>query len=353
MAETLSISENLVAESNLPQVDFNNIPFGRVYTDHMFVADYVDGQWTDLRIEAYGNMSLSPANMALHYGQSIFEGMKAFKDADGNVLMFRPEENAKRLNRSAERMCMPSIPEEIFLSGLKRLLEIDGDWVPNLEGTALYIRPYMFAMDEYVGLKPSLNYRFMIFCCPVGAYYSQPVSVKVEEEYSRAASGGTGEAKAAGNYAGSLYPARLAQQQGYDQLIWTDSIEHKYIEEAGTMNLMFVMDGELYSPALSGTILPGITRASVLQVAEEWGVKVHVGRLAVETVIEAHRAGKLQEVFGVGTAVTVSSICRIGFRGEDFELDMENRELSQKIASYFESIRYGKQEDTHGWIEKV
>ncbi|GJM60035.1 branched-chain amino acid aminotransferase [Persicobacter diffluens] len=353
MAETLTISENLVAESRLPQVDFNNIPFGRVYTDHMFVADYVNGEWTDLRIVEYGNMSLSPANMALHYGQSIFEGMKAFKDEEGNVLMFRPEDNAKRLNRSAVRMCMPELPVDIFMSGLTRLLEIDRGWVPNLPGTALYIRPYMFAMDEYVGLKPSQNYRFMIFACPVGAYYSEPVSVKVEEEFTRAAAGGTGEAKAAGNYASSLYPAKLGQQQGYDQLIWTDGIEHKYIEEAGTMNLMFVIDNELYSPALSGTILPGITRASVLQVAEEWGVKVHVGRLAVETVINAHREGKLQEVFGVGTAVTVSSVSKIGYRGEDFELDMDNRALSQKIATYFEEIRYGRKADSHGWVIKL
>ncbi len=233
------------------------------------------GKWQDARITPFADMKMSPANSALHYGQSIFEGLKAFRsESEDKILIFRPEENCKRLNRSAKRMCMPEIPEELFMEGLSQLVDLDRKWVPNKEDSSLYVRPFMFATDEYIGVRPSETYRFIIFTSPVGSYYSEPVKVKIETHYTRAVSGGTGAAKTAGNYAASLYPAKLAQEQGYHQLIWTDGKEHKYIEEAGTMNIMFVIGNKLRTAPLTDTILPGITRASVLQMAKDWGLDV-------------------------------------------------------------------------------
>ena len=235
MTELLNIAFEPVAKSRIDEIDFDNLVFGRSFADHMFVADYKNGEWTDIRIVPFAPMEFSPANMTLHYGQSIFEGLKAFKNEDGEVLVFRPDQNAKRINKSAVRMCMPEIPEEIFMEGLAELLKIDGAWVPTKAGCSLYVRPFMFATDEYVGVSPSQTYRFIIFNCPVGTYYSKPLKVWVETKYIRSAEGGVGFAKNAGNYGGSLYPAKLAQERGYDQLIWTDAKEHQFIEEAGTM----------------------------------------------------------------------------------------------------------------------
>jgi branched-chain amino acid aminotransferase len=254
MLDTLDISIQKVQNSRINEVDFDNIPFGKVYSDHMFIADYEGGQWSNLRIVPYANLSMAPASSVIHYGQSVFEGLKAYKNNDGEAVVFRPDANAKRLNKSAERMCIPEVPEELFMQAMTELLKIDKDWIPSKDNTALYIRPYVFAMDDYIGIKPSEKYRFMIITCPVGAYYSEPVKVKIETEFTRAAQGGTGYAKAAGNYAGSLYPAKLAQKQGYLQLVWTDAKEHKYIEESGTMNIMFVINDTLITPEASSTI---------------------------------------------------------------------------------------------------
>lgn len=354
MTGTLDIAIRKTENSRLSEVDFDNIPFGKVYSDHMFVADYQDGRWTDLRIVPFEHLRMSPANAALHYGQSIFEGMKAQKGPDGDALIFRPEKNAQRFNRSALRMCMPEIPEEIFIGALSELVKLDRAWIPDKEGNSLYLRPFMFAADEYIGVRPSLTYKFMIFTCPVGGYYSKPVRVKIETKFVRAAEGGTGAAKTAGNYAASLYPAQLAARQGYDQLIWTDSKTHSLIEEAGTMNIMLVMDNKLVTPPTSGTILEGITRDSILELAHDWGFSVEERKVTVDEIVSAIKENRLQEAFGAGTAATVAHIAAIGYEGLDYELPaVENREFSNKVLKEMEAIKRGHQEDRFGWILKV
>jgi branched-chain amino acid aminotransferase len=354
MLDTLDISIKKVQNSRINEVDFDNIPFGKVYSDHMFIADYEDGQWSDLRIVPYENLSLAPASSVIHYGQSVFEGLKAYKNSKGEAVVFRPEANAKRLNKSAERMCIPEVPEELFIQAMTELLNLDSAWIPNKENTALYIRPFVFAMDDYIGIKPSEKYRFMIITCPVGAYYSEPVKVKIETEFTRAAKGGTGYAKAAGNYAGSLYPAKLAQKQGYHQLVWTDATEHKYIEESGTMNIMFVINDTLITPEASSTILRGITRDSVLTLARDWGMKVEERRVSISEVIEAAKNGSLKEAFGAGTAATIAHIALIGHDGVDYKLPaIEEREFSNKVLKAMDAIKLGEAEDKFDWIYKL
>ncbi|MBI5914761.1 MAG: branched-chain amino acid aminotransferase, partial [Bacteroidetes bacterium] len=260
--------------SRLSEVDFDDLPFGRNFSDHMFVADYYDGEWHNPRIEPFHNFSLHPATMALHYGQAIFEGMKASKSTDGTPLLFRPERHAHRLNISAHRMCMPEFPEALFVEGLSKLVHIDQGWIPEEEGSALYLRPTMIATDEFIGVKPSQSYKFFIFTGPVGPYYPKPVRLWAETKYIRAAPGGTGAVKAAGNYAGALYPAKLAQDRGFDQLLWLDAREFKYIQESGTMNVFFVIDGKVLTPPLSGTILDGVTRDSIIEILRSEGYTV-------------------------------------------------------------------------------
>lgn len=351
----LQIPIQKVATSRLSEVDFNNIAFGKTYSDHMLVADYEGGVWKDCRIVPFDNMPLSPATSALHYGQSVFEGLKAYRsEQEDKILVFRPDENFKRLNKSAVRMCMPEIPEEIFMDGLFQLIDLDRKWVPDVAGCSMYIRPFMFATDEYIGLKPSEKYRFMIFTSPVGSYYSEPVKVKIETHFTRAVQGGTGFAKTAGNYAASLYPAKLAQEQGYHQLVWTDAKEHKYIEEAGTMNVMFVIGNTLRTAPISDSILPGITRKSVLQFAENWGLEVKEEPVAVQEVIDAIKEGALTEAFGVGTAATIAQLALIGFDGVDYELPpIEGREFSNKVYQELEDLKRGRKEDQRNWIFKV
>lgn len=354
MVSTLEIKKELVAQSKLPEVDFDNIVFGRVYSDHMFVADYADGDWKNFRINPYEFLRLSPANATLHYGQSIFEGLKAYRSPEGEILVFRPMDNYRRLNHSGRRMCIPELPEDVFMQGLTELLRTDKGWVPEADGTSLYIRPFIFAADEYIGIRPSDTYRFMIFTCPVGAYYSGSVKVKIETQYSRAFPGGTGSAKAAGNYAGSLYPAKLAQQQGYHQLVWTDGLEHKYIEESGTMNVMFIIDDTLITAPAGDTILNGITRDSVLTLARDWGMKVEERPVEVAEVVDAARAGKITEAFGTGTAATIAQIDTIGIGDEQFALPaVEGREFSNKVLKTLNDIRYGRIEDPHNWVYKI
>lgn len=354
MTETIHIEVKTTEASKLSKVDFKNIPFGKVYSDHMFMADFVKGEWTDFKIVPYGNLSLSPANSAIHYGQSIFEGMKAYRSGNGEILIFRPLDNHKRLNISADRMCIPSIPEEVFMGGLTQLLKIDKNWIPDIAGTSLYIRPIIFATDEYIGIRPSDNYKFLIFTCPVGAYYAEPVRVKIETKYVRASPGGTGFAKAAGNYAAALYPARFAQQQGYHQLIWTDAISHEYIEESGTMNVMFVIDDTLITAPTGGTILQGVTRNSALTLAKDWGYKVEERRVSVKEVIDSIKKGTLKEAFGTGTAATIAQIAEIGHEDQNYILpDVENRDLSNKLMIELDKIKTGKVEDRFGWVYKL
>jgi branched-chain amino acid aminotransferase len=353
-AESVSIETKPVAKSRIDSIDFDNLMFGRSFADHNFIADYRDGEWTDLRVVPFENLSMSPANMTLHYGQTIFEGMKAYKNADGEVLVFRPWENHARLNKSAVRMCMPEVSEEIFMGGLSELLRLDAAWVPTQEGSSLYIRPFMFATDEYIGVSPSQTYKFMIFTCPVGAYYSKPLRVKVETEYIRAARGGVGFSKNAGNYGGSLYPAKLAQQQGYDQIIWTDASEHRYVEEAGTMNLMFVIDGVLTTAPTGGTILDGVTRKSVLQIAREWGMPTAERLLSIDEVREAIEKGTLQETFGAGTAAVIAPINCIGIEGIDYQLpELTADSFAKRVYREIDDVRTGRKADTRGWVYKV
>lgn len=354
MVESLKVEIQQVKRSRLSEIDFDHLPFGKVYTDHMFVADFQGGEWKNLRIVPYGKMPVSPATPAIHYGQSIFEGLKAHCGPSGEALIFRPRDNWTRMNRSAERMCMPLLPEELFMDGLDGLISLDRKWIPEAKGSSLYIRPFMFSADEYIGIRPSVNFTYMVIMSPVGAYYSRPVKVKIETHYTRAARGGTGYAKAGGNYGGAIYPAKLAQDEGYDQLIWTDAKEHAYVEESGTMNVMFVIGGRLITPALSDSILPGITRDSVLRLARSWGMPVEERKVAVRELIAAADSGELEEAFGVGTAATIAHIQSIGFEGRDYVLPaVEKRQFAARAYEELEGIKHGTREDKFGWIVKM
>lgn len=350
----MEIQIHPISKSRINEVDFNNLAFGRSFADHMLVAEYADGAWQSMTIQPYGPLSYQPAMMSIHYGQSIFEGMKGYRSSKGDVLVFRPQENFKRFNKSAVRMCMPEVPEDIFLGGLKKLLEIDNAWVPEKEGCSLYIRPFMFATDEYVGVSPSTSYKFIIFNCPVGSYYSKPLKVRVETEYIRAAKGGVGFAKNAGNYGGSLFPTQKAMQAGYDQIIWTDAATHQYVEEAGTMNLMFMVGGSLVTAPTGDTILDGVTRKSVIQIAKDWGIDVQERQLSVKELVNGILDGSVTEAFGAGTAAVIAPIQTIGFDGVDYQLpDKKESDFSSKVFNEINQIRLGQIEDTRGWVWKV
>jgi branched-chain amino acid aminotransferase len=348
------ISVRKTAASRIDTVDFANIQFGKVFSDHMFSATYKDGEWTDLEITPFENISMSPGMSSLHYGQAVFEGMKAYKNEAGEVLLFRPNDNAKRINVSLERMCMPAIPEEIFLAGLEQLLKLDAAWVPNLPDTSLYIRPFVFATDDFLGVRPSQTYRFMIITCPASKYYTEPIRVKIETQYVRSAPGGTGFAKAAGNYAASMLPTSIAQKEGYQQILWTDCVTHRYFEESGTMNVMFVIDGKLVTPKTSETILKGITRDSVLKIAQGMGIAAEERQVSIDEVIKAAEEGRLQEAFGTGTAVTISPFKTIGFEGKDYDLpQLGTASVAAKILAAMDDIKYGRSEDVHGWMTTI
>lgn len=352
MAVKYPISVTLTDRSKLATVDFSNIPFGKVISDHMFVADYDGKQWVNPRIEPYQNLSLAPSNLALHYGQSIFEGMKATK-INGEPVLFRADQHARRLNLSAERMCMPAIPEDLFLQGLKMLVDLDRAFIPEADDHALYIRPMMFATDEYFGVHASEKYKFIIFTGPVGPYYPTPVRLWVEEVFTRAAQGGAGEAKCAGNYGSSLLPAQRAKKAGYDQVMWMDAVEKKYVQEVGTMNLFFVMDGKIITPATTGTILRGITRESFITLLKEWGYTVEDRLLSIAEIADAYWRGSLQECFGAGTAAVVSHISDITWRDRKLELspvDEQNRPVAFRLKKHINRLRMGLEPDTHGWL---
>ncbi|MDW3196086.1 MAG: branched-chain amino acid aminotransferase [Cytophagales bacterium] len=354
MIDTLDIQINRTSNTRIHDVDMVNPAFGKVYSDHMFMADFYNGDWQDLRIVPYGDLQISPANTTLHYASTIFEGLKAHRTASGKVQLFRPRDNARRMMESAVRMCMPQVPEELFMQGLNELLKLDDQWVPNAPGTSLYVRPFQLAMDPYVGIRPSDTYSFMIITGPVGAYYSEPVRVKIETEFTRAAAGGTGFAKTGGNYAAALYPAKLAQEQGYHQLIWTDAKTHEYVEESGTMNLMFVINDTLVTAPTGDTILRGITRDSILQLARDHGMNVEERPIKVKEVVESIENGSMQEAFGAGTAATVAQIKTIGFEGTDYDLpDVATRKYSNQFLKDLNDIKSSVKEDKHGWIYEV
>lgn len=354
MVATMDIKIEKTPKSRIGEQDVNDVPFGKVFSDHMFVCEYSDGKWQTGSISPYKDVPMSLALSALHYGQAIFEGMKAYKNAKGEVSLFRPLDNFKRLNISAQRMAMPEIPEELFMGGLMELLKLDKDWVPSSETGSLYIRPFMIATDEAIGVKASDTYKFVIITCPAGKYYSEPIKVMVETNYFRAVEGGVGFTKCAGNYGRSLFPTKLAQQKGYQQVIWTDAKTHSFVEESGTMNLMFVMDDILITPATSDTILAGVTRDSVIRLARDWGMMVEERKVSIKEIFAAHNNGKLQEAFGVGTAATIAHIVTIGYEGKDYELPpIEKRKFSPKIDQALRDIRKGRTDDKFRWTMKV
>ncbi len=353
MSAEIAISKT--QNSRLATIDWNHLPFGRIFTDHMLSMDYANGAWQQAHIMPFGPLSLNPGNATLHYGQSIFEGMKAVRAKDGRITLFRPEMNAKRFNISCLRMCMPQIDETLFIDLIKQHVAHEQQWIPNTDNASLYIRPFIFATDDFLGVRPSESYKFMILTCPVGAYYSEPVSVKIEEHYTRAAEGGVGRAKTAGNYAASLYPTKLANDEGFHQLIWTDSKEHKYLEESGTMNLVLVIDGVIVSPSEdSDTILRSVVKRSVVELAKYWGMPVEERRISVEEVVQAIREGRLTDAFGAGTAATIAPIAKIGYRGEVFDLPpVAERVVSNKIKAYLDGIKTGDCADELNWCVEV
>ena len=354
MTDTLDIKITRTSASRLNETDFNNLGFGKIFSDHMLVADYADGEWKNFQIVPYGEMSFSPAMSVLHYGQTFFEGLKAFKQQDGNIVIFRPDKNAERFNKSAERMCMPQLPPDIFVQSIAALVDVDRNWVPSKEGQSLYIRPFMFATDAYLGVQPSSTYKFIVLTGPAGAYFSKHLNVKVETHYSRASEGGFGYAKAAGNYAGSLYPAQQALKEGFDQLIWTDAKDHTFIEELGAANLMFILDGTLITPSTRDTVLKGVTRDTVLTLAREWGVPVEERRISVAEVVDGIKSGRITEAFGVGTAATIAPIATVSFDGQSYSLpDPAKAEFSNRALKALNDLRYGLVEDTFGWNYKV
>jgi branched-chain amino acid aminotransferase len=344
-------------ESRISSVDFDNLVFGRIFSDHMFEMSFSDGKWHSAQIKPYGPVTFDPSMMALHYGQAIFEGMKAYYQDDETINLFRPEDHHQRLNNSARRLCMPEIDRPVFIEALEGLMKLDHDWVPKKRGHALYIRPLMFASEEYLAAKVSSEYKFYIITSPVAAYYSEgfnPVSLTTSEKYVRAVKGGTGEAKAAGNYGGSFLPARNAQEKGFTQVLWLDAIEHRFIEEVGTMNIFFLIDGKLMTPRLGGSVLPGITRRSVIELAKEWDVPVEERKISIDEIFEANENGLLQEVFGSGTAAVISPVGLIHHRGETITLDREHiGPFAEKMYNEITGIQYGSKEDEHGWIHPV
>lgn len=343
-----------IERSKLNDINLENIPFGKYMTDYMLEVDYENGKWQTPEIKPYQPMLMAPSLAAIHYGQSIFEGVKAYKNADGEPYIFRPLDNFKRFNKSAERMQMPTIPEEIFIDGMKQLIKLDSNWIPDKEDHSLYIRPFMFSTDETIGVKPSETYKFMIILSPTGPYYATPMRIYVEEQYVRAVPGGIGFAKAAGNYGGSMYPTAQAKLKGYDQVLWTDAFEHKYVQECGTMNVMFVIGNTVVTPDLStGTILDGVTRDSVIVLLKEMGLTVEERPLNIDEVIDAHKAGTLKEVFGTGTAATISLIKELRYKDYVMEFDVEKWEIAPKVKKMLNDIRYGKGTDNNGWMMKL
>lgn len=354
ITDTIPIVIQRSDSSKLSEVDFNNLTFGKHFTDHIFISHYFDGKWQDATIQPFRNISLPPAMAALHYGQSVFEGLKAYKNPDGNIFLFRPMDNIRRMNVSGERMCMPKIPEDFFLEALKQLVTTDAGWVPETVGYSLYLRPVLFGTEALLGVRPADEYALVIIASPAGYYYSEPVKVLIETEYTRAVKGGVGYAKSAGNYGASLYPTMLAREKGYQQILWTDAIEHKYFEESGTMNVMFIIDGKIITPPVGDTILKGVTRDSVLTLAREMGVEVEERRISVDEVIQAAGEGRLQDAFGVGTAATVAHFSAIGYNNKDYYLSpLEERTISLKIRDRLTKIRAGIENDVHNWMMQI
>lgn len=349
-----AIPVELTKQSRLSTIDFSNLGFGNHISDHMLVADYKNGKWQDPKVVPFGDIAMSPAMLSLHYGQSIFEGMKAFKNKNGELVIFRPQRHFQRLLKSMERMCMPAMTEDYFIESLNAVIKVDEAWVPTSEGSSLYLRPFLFATESRLGVKISDDYKFIIITSPVGPYFAKPVRVKVEEHFVRAAEGGTGFAKCAGNYGGAFYPTQLAKEQGFDQVLWTDACEHKYIDESGAMNVMFVLDGKLITPKLTSAILDGVTRNTLLTLASKMDITVEERKVSVLEIKEGFEKGALTEAFGVGTAAVVSTIAAINIAGKDYALPVvDNKTIQLRLKKKLEDIRHGHEPDEFGWVYKI
>ncbi len=349
-----NINITKVDRSKLNDINLENIPFGKYFTDHMLEVDYEDGEWKNAEIKPYQPLLLDPSLAAIHYGQSIFEGIKAYKNAYGEAFIFRPLDNFKRFNQSAERMQMPHVPEDIFMEGMRMLIEMDKNWIPQQEDHSLYIRPFMFSSDHMIGVRPSEKYKFMIILSPTGPYYNMPMRIYVEEHYVRAVPGGVGYAKAAGNYGAAMYATAQAKKKGYDQVLWTDAFEHKYVQECGTMNVFFIIGNKAITPALdTGTILAGVTRDSVITVLKDLGLEVEERPLNIDEIIESHKTGHLKEVFGTGTAATISLIKELRYKDYVMEFNVDSWKTAPAVKAQLNSIRYGLVPDTHGWMQKI
>jgi len=340
-----------------PKPKDDELTFGNVFTDRMLLREYHDGQWNKGTIKPFENFSLSPATAVFHYGQEIFEGLKAFRQVNGNIVIFRPDQNAKRMIKSADRMVIPSVSEEYFLSSLDRLVEMEQDWVPKKRGTALYIRPTMIATEPALGVHPSSSYYYYVILSPSGPYFKEgfsPTKILVEDHYTRAAKGGTGSAKAGGNYGGSLIAGKKAREEGYSQVLWLDAKERRYVEEVGAMNIAFVLDDTVYTPPLTGSILPGITRKSIIQLCEDLGITLRQEALPINTIIESIKSGNLTEIFGMGTAASVAPVGEIKYTDQVLKLnDGKIGEITQMLYDELTGIQYGEKEDQHGWIHTV
>ncbi len=342
-----------VKNSKLASLDVNNIPFGKYFTDHMLEVNYENNQWETVEIKPYQGITIDPSCAAIHYGQSIFEGIKAYKNEQGESFIFRPEDNFKRFNISAERMEMPQVPEEIFIEGMKQLVKLDEDWIPNKPDHSLYIRPFMFATDEAIGVKPGQKYKFMIILSPTGPYYSAPMRIYVEEKYVRAVKGGVGFAKNAGNYGAAMHATAEAKKKGYDQVLWTDAFEHKYVQECGTMNIFFIIGNTAITPPLGDTILAGVTRASVIQLIKDMGMEVEERPLSIDEIIEGYKNGQLLELFGTGTAATISMIKELCYQDFVMTFETEKWKIAPQVGRILNAIKEGKKEDKYGWMVKV
>ena len=350
---TTKIKVSKAKKSKIKDVDFENFSFGSVFTDHMFECDYVDGKWENPVIRPYEKISIEPSASVFHYGQAIFEGMKAFKDDNDNVFLFRPNENFERINKSAIRMSIPQIERNLFFSAIEQLVNLDKDWIKKGEGKSLYIRPFIIATDYAIQAVASNNYKFMIICAPATLYYTKKLSVLIADKYSRAASGGFGYAKAAGNYAGQFYPTNLAKKSGFDQVIWTDSNEHKYIEEAGTMNIFFRIDNELYTAPITDTILDGVTRKSIIEIAKNNGIAVNIKKISVQEIISASNEKRLKEIFGTGTAAIVSQVSGFQYKDEYFKVKEQNDSYAELLKTKLLNIQTNQSKDPLGWRYKI
>ena len=341
-------------QSKLKDINLENLPFGKFFTDHMLEVDYEDGEWKNAVIKPYQPLLLAPSLAALHYGQAIFEGIKAYKNAEGEAFIFRPYDNYKRFNISATRMEMPEVPEEIFMEGMRQLIAIDKNWIPAFKDHALYIRPFMFSSDEMIGVRSSEKYKFMIILSPTGPYYSAPMRINVEEKYVRAVPGGIGFAKAAGNYGAAMLATSEARKAGYDQVLWMDALEHKYVQECGTMNAFFIMGNTAVTPDLtSGTILAGVTRDSVITLLKEIGLTVEERPISINEIMDAYKAGILTEVFGTGTAATISFIKDLKYKDFEMKFDEASWTSAPEVKRRMDAIKYGIAADTHGWMYKI